>query len=229
VTPSATINNVTLPEGDSGSTSAVFTVTLAPAPTTTVSLNYATGDGSAVAPGDYTAKTGTLSFSAGQNTKTISVPVKGDKAQEANETFVVNLSGAVGLTISDTQGQATITNDDAPTLSIADKSTTEGNTGTKNLTFTVTLSGAALNTVTVNYATAVAGPAGPTVATPDVDYVTSNGTVTFTAGQTSRTFTVAIKGDTEDESDETFLVNLSAPSNATIADGQAVGTIVDNE
>jgi Calx-beta domain/PA domain len=225
---SASINDVTLAEGDTGSTNAVFTVSLTPAPTTTVSLSYSTANGTAIAPGDYTAKSGVLTFTAGQATKTASVPVKGDKAQEANETFFVNLSNPVGVTFSDSQGRGTILNNDAPALSIADKSIVEGDTGTKNLTFAVTLSGVALNTVTVNWQTAIAGPPGPTVATPDVDYVTSSGTVTFTPGQTSRTFTVAIKGDTEDESDETFLVNLSAPTNASIADGQAVGTIIDD-
>lgn len=220
---SASINNVTLAEGDSGTTNAVFTVTLSAAPTGSVSLAYATADGTALTPGDYATKSGTLTFTAGQTSKTISVPVKGDKAQEANETFFVNLSSPVGLTISDNQGLGTITNNDAPKITILDKSVTEGNSGTKSLSFTLTLSGAALNTVTVQCQT-VAG-----TATAGVDYTETSGTVTFTAGQTSRTFAVPVKGDTLDENDETFLVNLSAPTNATIVDGQATGTIIDNE
>ncbi len=221
---SASINNVTLAEGSTtATTSFVFTVTLSAAPTATVTLQYATADGTALTPADYTTKAATLTFNAGQTSKTITVPVKGDKAQEANETFFVNLSAPVGMTISDPQGLGTIQNDDSPAISIADKSVTEGNAGTKNISFTVTLSGAALNTVTAHYQTAAGS------ATAGVDYTETSGTVTFTAGQVSRLLTVAVKGDVEDEPDETFVVNLSAPTNATIADGQAVGTIVDNE
>lgn len=226
----ASIGDATVTETDTGTVVATFAVTLSRAATDPASLTYATADGTAVAPADYTAKTGTLTFNPGQTSKNVTVSVKGDKILEPNETFTVTLSAPVGLSFADPQGVGTILNNDAaPTLSVADKSVTEGNTGMKNITFTVTLSAAALATVTANWATAAAGPAGPTVATPNVDFTTANGTVTFAPGQTSRTFLVAVTGDTLDESDETFLVNLSAPANATLADGQAVGTIVDNE
>ena len=91
---------------------------------------------------------------------------------------------------------------------------TEGNTGTVNATFTVTLSAASTATVTVHYATADG------TATAGSDYTAASGTVTIPAGQTSATITVAVNGDRLAEPTETFAVNLSAATNATIADGQ---------
>jgi hypothetical protein len=132
----------------------------------------------------------------------------------------------VNATIADGQGVGTITNDDGaslPTLSINNVTIAEGNTGTKAAVFTVSLSAASTQTVAVNYATAQA------TATVGVDYTGVSGTLTFAPGTTTRTISVAIKGDTTPEGNETFAVNLSAPVNATIADGQAVGTIVNDD
>jgi hypothetical protein len=110
--PSLSINDVSVPEGNSGTTSATFTVTLNPASDTTVTVNYATANGTAVAPGDYTATSGTLTFLPGETTKTIPVSVNGDTQLEPNETFFVNLSDAVNANIADGQGVGTIVNDD---------------------------------------------------------------------------------------------------------------------
>src|SRR5205085_6961111 len=100
---------------------------------------------------------------------------------------------------------------------------TEGNTGTKAATFTVTLSTASSQSVTVAYTTADGS------ATAGSDYQTASGTLTIPAGQTSGTITVLVNGDRLAEPNETFFVNLSIPTNATIADSQAVGTIADDE
>src|SRR5690606_37058422 len=113
-------NDVSLTEGDAGMTNAIFTVTLADATaaalgvraTVPVTVDYATADGTATAPGDYTATNGTLTFAPGETTKTIAVPVVGDTAIEPNETFFVNLSNPTNATIADGQGIGTITNDD---------------------------------------------------------------------------------------------------------------------
>ncbi|MEQ8973778.1 MAG: glycoside hydrolase family 9 protein [Coleofasciculus sp. C1-SOL-03] len=110
-----------------------------------------------------------------------------------------------------------------PTLSINDVSLTEGNSGTKNATFTVNLSEASTQSVSVNYATA------NDTATAGSDYTAESGTLTFAAGETSKTISVAVTGDTTVESDETFNVNLSNASNATIGDSQGVGTILNND
>ncbi len=112
--PSLSINDVTVTEGNSGTTNAVFTVSLSAASGQTVSVNYATADGTATQPADYANSSGTLTFPAGQTTGTITVPVIGEAVAEANEAFFVNLSGATNATIADNQGVGTITNDDVP-------------------------------------------------------------------------------------------------------------------
>lgn len=110
---SLSISDVTLAEGNDGTTNAVFTVTLSAISTQPVTVNYATADDTATAGLDYTAKSGSITIPAGQQTATISIPVKGDLASEPDETFQVNLSGAVGAGIADGEGTGTITNDDA--------------------------------------------------------------------------------------------------------------------
>ncbi|HEU5240115.1 MAG TPA: Calx-beta domain-containing protein, partial [Pyrinomonadaceae bacterium] len=111
-----------------------------------------------------------------------------------------------------------------PTLSINDVSTTEGQAGTKVLNFTVTLSVASNQTVTVNFATANG------TATAGSDYVAIPSTLlTFNPGDTTKTIPVTINGDINFEPDETFTVNLSAPSNATISKASGTGTIQNDD
>ena len=110
--PSLSINDVTLVEGNSGTRLAVFTVTLSGVSTSAVSVAYSTANGTARAGSDYVAQSGTLTFAAGQTTRTIGVVVKGDRNTEPSETFSVLLSGAVGATIARGAGTGTIANDD---------------------------------------------------------------------------------------------------------------------
>jgi len=111
----------------------------------------------------------------------------------------------------------------SPMISLSDVTITEGNSGTVNATFQVTLSAPSAQPVTVMFSTADG------TATSGTDYVSSFGLVTFNAGQTSKTITVVVNGDTVAEGNETFFVNLTSATNATIADGQGVGTIVDDD
>jgi hypothetical protein len=111
--PSITITNATVTEPDTGAINAVFTIKLSAPSGRPVSVKYATADGTATGGTDYTAiALTTLTFSVGQTSRTVLVPVKGDLVKEANETFFLNLSNAVNATISDAQGLGTITNDD---------------------------------------------------------------------------------------------------------------------
>jgi len=226
-TPSATIGNVSVQEGNSGMTTARFTVTLSAAATGPVSIVYSTANGTAIAGSDYTATSGTLSFAAGETSKTIDVPILGDTQVETDETFLVRLTSATGATIATTQATGTILNDDQPPvlpkLSIGNATVTEGNSGTTNMTFTVTLSQASTSPVTVGYATADG------TATAGSDYNTSSGTLTFAPGETTKTITVAVRGDTLVESSETLRVVLSNPTGATISVGTGTGTITDND
>ena len=179
--PEITINDVTVPEGNSGTANATLTVTLSATSAQTVKVDFATADGTATAPSDYQANNGTLTFNPGDLTKTITVLVNGDTMDEPNETFFVNLSNVVNAVILDSQGQGTITdNDSAPSVSINDVTVTEGNSGTTAATFTATLSAASGFTVTVNYATA------DSTANADSDYQAASGTVTFNPGEISK-------------------------------------------
>ena len=110
-----------------------------------------------------------------------------------------------------------------PSLSVSDASVTEGNSGTQTATYTVTLSAASASSVTVNYATANG------TATAGSDYVAGSGTLTFAPGETSKTIAVTVNGDTTFESNETYFVNLSSPSGATLSDSQGTGTIVNDD
>ena len=107
------ITDRSLAEGNTGTTAFSFTVTLLPASTGPVTVNYATANGTATAGSDYAAVPSTLlTFAPGQTSKTVTVNVAGDTIKEPNETFTVNLSSAVGATIFDAQGVGTVLNDD---------------------------------------------------------------------------------------------------------------------
>jgi hypothetical protein len=110
--PVVTITDVTVAEGASGTTNAVFTVNLSNNPGSPMTLDYATVNGTATAPGDYSGPSGTLTFSAAGD-QTITATVNGDRVVEANETFFVNLSNSP-IPLADNQGVGTIRNDDWP-------------------------------------------------------------------------------------------------------------------
>lgn len=223
VTADLSIDDVTVTEGDSGISLATFTVTLSTPRPATITVDYATADGTAAAGTDYIAASGTLVFAPGTTSRQFNVDVTGDTAVEADETFEALLSNAKGAAIADGSGTATILNDDVPTIAINDVSAPEGNAGTSPATFSVTLSAASSVSVTVHYATANG------TATAPADYATASGTLTFVPGETAKPLVVAVQGDTLDEPNEAFGVNLSSPSNATIGDGAGAGTIADDD
>jgi hypothetical protein len=105
------INNESNFEGNSGTRLITFKVWLDKASAKQVKVNYGTSNGTAGS-GDYVAKFGTLTFDAGQTQKTVSITIKGDTKVEGNETFFVNLSGAINASIGKSKGTGTILNDD---------------------------------------------------------------------------------------------------------------------
>jgi hypothetical protein len=117
----------------------------------------------------------------------------------------------------------------AASLSINDVAIVEGNSGTRTLRFTVTRSGPSGQTVRVDYATSDGTATGGTTCGAGRDYRTRTGTLTFLSGVLSRPVDIAICGDRTAEPNETFVVTLSNPVNATIADGQGAGTITNND
>ncbi len=230
--PVLSIDSPSVVEGDSGSTNLNFTVTLSASSTSQVTVAYAdAGTGTATSGTDYTALTaGMLTFAAGTTSRTITVSVTGDTSHESHETVVVTLSNPTNATVSATAGSGTgtIRDDEGLTLSVNSPTVAEGDSGSTNLNFTVSLSAASTQNVNVIF-----GITGGT-ATAGTDYTTSltNNRIRlrFRPGQTSKTITLAVQGDTLDEPDETVLVALSGASfNARITTGTGTGTITDDD
>ena len=218
--PTLTIDDATVTEGPGAV--AEFTVTLSAAATDAVTVDYATSDGTARAGLDYTSSSGALTIPAGTTSGTIRVSVLDDTIDEPDETFAVTLSRAANATIEDGDGTGTITDDDKPpALTIDDVTVTEGPGAVAE--FTVMLSAAATDAVTVDYATSDG------TARASLDYASSKGALTIPAGGTSGTIRVSVLDDTIDEPDETFAVTLSRAANATIEDGDGTGTITDDD
>ncbi len=216
-----TVSSITSPTVAEGG-DLVYTVNLTNGSSTVTTFPYTLGSGTA-ATTDYgtpsfsngvTLSGSTLSIPAGVTSFTVTLPTINDVLDEATET--------VPLTIGTVTGIGNITdNDPAPSLAINDVTVNEA-AGTA--TFTVTLSAASGQTVTVGYNTSNG------TATSALDYTAIvSGTLSFAAGVTSQTITVPIINDTLFEGNETFNVNLLNPTNATIADNLGVGTIVDND
>jgi len=201
-----------------------------------VTVDYTTADGTAlISDSDYTAlSTTTLSFAAGETSKTVTVQVNGDTDVELDETFTLNLTNLVDnsrdVTISDATGIGTIVNDDVANVTINDVSITEGDAGTSILEFTVSHNGNVLDVpFTVDYISS-----DITALTGDSDYVGVSGTLNFigTSIETQK-IEVTINGDLKVEMDETFnitLDNLQASGrNISITDDTGVGTITNDD
>ncbi|HKB39524.1 MAG TPA: FG-GAP-like repeat-containing protein [Gemmataceae bacterium] len=224
-TPAISISDATVTEVNAGTITATFTVTLSHAAAVDVTVHYATADGSAGAGSDYQAASGTLLIPAGQTTGTVTVLVNGDRLGEANETFAVTLSGPTNAFISDAQGVGTIV-DNEPRISITDVTKAEGKKGKTTLfTFTVTLSVPYDQPVTVSFQTV-----NGTATTGDNDYVGKTGTLTFAPGETTKTITIEVKGDSKKEADETFYLDLfDNSSNSLFTKKHGLGTILNDD
>ena len=225
------INDVSITEGNSGTTNLTFTITRT-VNANACSVKYGITGGTATSGTDYqTFADGTASFTAGGAfSQTITVVLNGDNTVELDETILMTLSDPLNAAILDGSGTGTITNDDASVLTVSSPSVFEGSTGTTTMTFNLALSNPSDAAVVVNYAT-VDGTA--TIA--DNDYVSTSGTLTFAAGETSKTVTVTINGDCKDEVNETLLLRLSSLTangrNVSLSGGGATldgtGTIVN--
>ncbi len=212
-------------EGDSGTKTLNFTVTLdeAPAEGSTVTVDFQTVDGTATAGSDYVALSDTLTFAAGETSKTISIEINGDLEGEDDETFKIQLSNAVNATLGTAEATGTILNDAKLSIT-APEAILEGDGEPKEMIFTVSLVEGYTKPVTVQYQTANG------TATATSDFTAKSGTLTFEpGGETTRTIVVPVIGDETDESDETFSVQLTQPTNATIQTATATGTILSDD
>ncbi len=222
------VNNAIAFEDNSEST-LTFTVSLDNASGSSLTVDYATSNGTATSGSDYEAASGTLSFAAGEASKTVSVTVLGDQVVERDETFTLMLSNNTGQSsISDATGTGTISNDDEATVLIANVSGTEDGGA---ITLTATLDRAVDGGFTVQVNTTNG------TATGGADFTAFSGkalTFSGTAGE-AQNFTVAPIDDSQTESDETLIINMDNLISPTVAAGaidvsnEATVTIVDNE
>jgi hypothetical protein len=223
--PSISISDVFLNEGNSGTgtLNANFTVSLSRGSVQTVTVSFATADGTAHTGSDYFSNSGLLTFNPGQMTKSISVAVVGDLSFEPNETFFVNLSSPTNSSISDAQGRGTIINDDPA----------GGTIGFASPTFTVTeLAGSILvnvnrngdttQAVTVEYATS------DITADERKDYTPARGTLQFDVGISAKTIEVLVNVDAFNEGSELVLIRLSNPTGGAALEDSQTTLQIDN-
>ncbi|MEO8196995.1 MAG: beta-propeller fold lactonase family protein [Thermoanaerobaculia bacterium] len=227
--PTLSIGDLSLYEGNAGTTAFAFTVTMSAPLGQDVTFDWGTAPGTATSGIDYVSVPANTvaTIGAGNTTTTLTVLVNGETFQEDNETFLVNLSNvSANATIFDGQAVGTILDDDRPpAISIADVQVLEGDAGTTAAVFQLTTTRPIAQAVTVNFATA-----NGTATTANNDYQSAAGVATFAPSTTSTSVTVQVVGDNVNEEDETFLLNLSgASANSTIADTQATGTIYDDD
>jgi hypothetical protein len=216
------VSDLALTEGDSGTQDATVTISMSRPTGESVSVNWATANGTATAPDDYQARSGRVTFGPEERTKRITVPVNNDVVPEPDEHFFIRLSGATaGGSIVDGESVVTIRTDPEPSLSINDVRIEEEDA---DLTFTASLSEANNTPVGVDFATADG------TATAGADYEARSGHVDIPVGSTSAAITVRAKEDFDDEIDEeTFKVLLRNAVNVFVADGEGVATIRDDD
>ena len=232
--PTVSVGDSSVTEGTGSNRFLVFTITLSAASSKFVTVDYETIPGTAAeivvngtaTTGDYTGRTGTLTFSPGLTSTTVSISVRADSEDEADETVFLRLKpGPVNATLDRAQATGTILDDDGPTISIDDVSVVEGAEGTMAPgTFTVSLSAPSLQPITFAYLTADDGAK----AGEDYDAITSR-TLTIPVGETSAKIETTVRGDDLNETDEKYRVNLSASVNASVLDGVGVATIKDDD
>lgn len=228
--PSISIADASFTEPGSGSNVQNFTVTMSPASGTVVSVSSAMSNGTATGSSacgsgvDFVTSSGGALFLAGETSKTIPVTICADAVSESAETMTVTLSSPVGATLSRAAATGTIANTTNGSITIADVSVAEGNSGITTATFNVTLSAPSAQATSVDYATANG------TALAGQDYQAANGTITFQAGETAKTIAINVLTDTLAEPDETFTVTISNPTNsATLARAQATGAIQNDD
>lgn len=250
-----TINDVVVQEGDSGTTNAVFHVTLSSLTSKDVVLKYTTADGTATAGSDYFARSGTLIIPAGSTSADIIVPVRGDLAQETYtdasnvvhgpETFQVKLTSATNAELARAVGTGTINDseDTGATLNVGNAQVIEGNPSgafndpnTSTVQFTPTLTKVLDHDITFTVSTAPAqGVVG--VAQAGSDYVAQTRTMTIKANHLTPTdangnadhFTVTVNEDNVFEQTENFAVKLTNVTGVIAGDTTGIGTIYNDD
>lgn len=222
--PSISIDDVSITEGSGGTKTAEFTLTLSAASGKFIAITADTMPVSASAGSDYQGTFFIVGLEPGETSKKIGVTIFSDNTFEDEETFVLNLGNPLNVTIARGQGLGTIINDDpVPAISINNVTLSEGSTGTRLFLFSATLSNPSSRPITVQFTTA------DNTAKAGSDYTLSSGTLTFAPSITTRLIPVVVNSDQTVEPDETFFVNLTTPTEATIADAQGTGAIQNDD
>ncbi|MGH8030252.1 MAG: Calx-beta domain-containing protein, partial [Arenimonas sp.] len=225
-TPVLTVDDLSVVEGDAGTKVLTFTARLSgPNPDMPAMFEFATRNGTAIAGSDFNARASTTAYiAAGQLATTINVVVSGDTAIEPTETFYLDVVPVSGVNIVDREATGYIINNDGPLIYINDVAVGEGASGTKLMTFTVSLSQAAAGPVSYSVSTTGGD------ATAGNDYVALNLTnQVIPQGQLSKTHSVTINGDATIEPTEAFFVNVRQPTGASVWDGQGIGYILNDD
>jgi hypothetical protein len=222
-TASISASGTEVTEGTGGATVATFTLVLSEANNQPVTVAYQTVAQSAGAGSDFVPASGTLTFPPGSSSRTLSVSVIADAIDELDESFRLGLSNPVNATLGSSGADATIDDDDGPTVSVSSPSVVEENAGTAPAIFTLSLSAPSVQPVTVPYVTADG------TASAGQDYQLTSGTVTFPAGTTGQSVNVPVTGDVLDEPNETFYLSLGQVADATPASGTIRATIQDDD
>ena len=214
-------------EGDEGTSPALFAISIPFPVPHDVSVAWATADGTAVAGVDYEAASGIATIPAGETTTVVSVDVFGDTVQSPERTFFVNLSDPQpvhNVTLADPQGIGRILDDEpTPQILVQGVEVVEGDAGSVDAVFEVAVTGEHYLEMAVDYETFNGSARAGT------DFTETVGRLTFAPGETLRTITVPVSGDTEDETDEHFYLRLTHPANAFLAVGTAQGWIRDDD
>lgn len=217
--PAVVVDDIGVIGGTSGTTDAVFTLSLSSKSGRQLSVNFATADGTATAGSDYQSATGTVVFNAGETSKTVTVLVNGDVIDEPIENFFLNLSGAVNATVADAQGMATIGN--ASSTGVRFSAATYNALETDHaVQVTVTRLGNSSGAVSIEYGTSDG------TAKESSDYTAALGSLSFGAGETSKVFTVLLNEDAFQEGNETINLKLSNPTGAAFIIGPSTATLI---
>lgn len=222
------INDVSIVEGDVGTKDLVFTVVADGPINQTVTLSYTTLNDTAFAGSDYLARGGSVTLPPGTSLARITVPIIGDRRNEAIETFAVLLTGARNARIVDDRGIGTIIdNDPLPNFYVSDVQVTTTSPDDLDAeftaVFTVALDAPSGREVVVEFATA---DGDATADFPNPDYEPKSGMLTFVPGVTTRQVSVKVFTYGEVTSNRRFYLNLLNPLRALIADPQGTATFV---
>ncbi|MBI2704016.1 MAG: PQQ-dependent sugar dehydrogenase [Actinobacteria bacterium] len=225
--PSVSVSDATIVEGDVGSALVSVPVSLSSPAAAPVTAQWSTANGTAKAPGDFTASSGTVTFAPGETSQSVLVPVAGDEVSEVVEKFTIKLSAPSGASLADSRASVNVQDNDAPiSVRISESAAGEGDSGSVRASFTVSLSRPVPVGATVSVTLSTSG--GTATAASDYTAVTST-VLTFAAGQQTRSVPVNVRGDTAVENNETFKLNLKSPAGAVFADMTGTGSIIDDD